>query len=102
MVLRQHDEADREDAGGGDRRRGGARPRHHIQSGESNACEVRCVSFCAGEEAVDVEAQVVLHGTGGGGLHEVEQVGLVPGRRGVGDDQRADHCPCRKTGADMR
>ena len=43
-----------------------------------------------------------MHAAGGGGLHQVEQVGLVPGRRGIGNDQRAGHCPRRKTNADMR
>ena len=40
--------------------------------------------------------------SGSGRVQDVEQIGLVPRRDGIGDDQTADHQPGQQAGADVR
>jgi hypothetical protein len=49
-----------------------------------------------------VKGHAVAHRAGSGRVQDVEQIGMVPGRHGVGDHQTTDRQPDRQAGADVR
>jgi len=49
-----------------------------------------------------VKAQAVAHRAGSGRVQDVEQVGMIPRRHGIGADQTADRQPSQQAGADVR
>ena len=93
VVLRQHKGADRQDAGDGKRhaQRGEAACPHPDRDHETGG--IGRVAFGVGEEVVEVKGQALAHRTGSGCGQDVDEIGMVPGRHGIGDDQPADRQP---------